>query len=129
MKTNRRHFPGLAALLSAEARRRQNAAGPRIRRTVDLGGGVTMATAFVPAGEFVMGDARAEVDEHPAARVRVDRPKRCRSAFRLSCPAWQKVYNVGFRIECEPGPAGGEVARTTISSAGTDRLPARKTRR
>ncbi|MBW8039991.1 MAG: SUMF1/EgtB/PvdO family nonheme iron enzyme [Planctomycetes bacterium] len=27
-----------------------------------------------------------------------DRPKRCRSAFRLSYPAWQKVYNVGFRI-------------------------------
>jgi formylglycine-generating enzyme required for sulfatase activity len=27
-----------------------------------------------------------------------DRPKRCRSAFRLSYPAWRKVYNVGFRI-------------------------------
>jgi len=27
-----------------------------------------------------------------------DRPKRCRSAFRLNYPAWQKVYNVGFRI-------------------------------
>ncbi|MHC4544350.1 MAG: formylglycine-generating enzyme family protein, partial [Planctomycetota bacterium] len=31
-----------------------------------------------------------------------DRPKRCRSAFRLSYPAWQKVYNVGFRIVVEP---------------------------
>jgi hypothetical protein len=31
-----------------------------------------------------------------------DRPKRCRSAFRLSYPAWQKVYNVGFRIVLEP---------------------------
>ena len=30
-----------------------------------------------------------------------DRPKRCRSAFRLSYPAWQKVYNVGFRIVIE----------------------------
>jgi formylglycine-generating enzyme required for sulfatase activity len=27
-----------------------------------------------------------------------DRPKRCRSAFRLSYPDWQKVYNVGFRV-------------------------------
>ena len=27
-----------------------------------------------------------------------DRPKRCRSAFRLSYPQWQKVYNVGFRV-------------------------------
>jgi len=30
-----------------------------------------------------------------------DRPKRCRSAFRLSYPAWQKVYNLGFRIVIE----------------------------
>jgi formylglycine-generating enzyme required for sulfatase activity len=30
-----------------------------------------------------------------------DRPSRCRSGFRLSYPAWQKVYNVGFRIVCD----------------------------
>ena len=30
-----------------------------------------------------------------------DRPQRCRSAFRLSYPAWQKVYNVGFRVILE----------------------------
>ncbi len=30
-----------------------------------------------------------------------DRPKRCRSAFRLSYPGWQRVYNVGFRIVVE----------------------------
>ncbi|MBN2316552.1 MAG: SUMF1/EgtB/PvdO family nonheme iron enzyme [Sedimentisphaerales bacterium] len=30
-----------------------------------------------------------------------DRPKRCRSAFRLSYPAWQRVHNVGFRVVCE----------------------------
>jgi formylglycine-generating enzyme required for sulfatase activity len=30
-----------------------------------------------------------------------DRPKRCRSAFRLSYPAWQRVHNVGFRVICE----------------------------
>jgi len=29
-----------------------------------------------------------------------DRPSRCRSAFRLSYPAWQGVYNVGFRVIC-----------------------------
>lgn len=35
-----------------------------------------------------------------------DRPKRCRSAFRLSYPAWRKVHNVGFRviIEAENAP-------------------------
>jgi len=30
-----------------------------------------------------------------------DRPQRCRSAFRLSYSAWQKVYNVGFRVIVE----------------------------
>ncbi|MFH1716123.1 MAG: formylglycine-generating enzyme family protein, partial [Planctomycetota bacterium] len=30
-----------------------------------------------------------------------DRPERCRSAFRLSYPAWQRVHNVGFRVVCE----------------------------
>jgi formylglycine-generating enzyme required for sulfatase activity len=34
-----------------------------------------------------------------------DRPKRCRSAFRLSYPAWQKVFNVGFRIVVEDEPS------------------------
>ncbi|MFC1498173.1 formylglycine-generating enzyme family protein [Verrucomicrobiota bacterium] len=27
-----------------------------------------------------------------------DRPKRCVSSFRLSYPAWRRVYNVGFRV-------------------------------
>jgi formylglycine-generating enzyme required for sulfatase activity len=30
-----------------------------------------------------------------------DRPMRCRSAFRISYPAWQGVYNVGFRVVME----------------------------
>jgi formylglycine-generating enzyme required for sulfatase activity len=30
-----------------------------------------------------------------------DRPKRCRSAFRLGYPAWQRVHNVGFRVVCQ----------------------------
>jgi formylglycine-generating enzyme required for sulfatase activity len=30
-----------------------------------------------------------------------DRPKRCASGFRLAYPAWQRVYNVGFRVVCE----------------------------
>lgn len=34
-----------------------------------------------------------------------DRPKRCASGFRLDYPAWQRVYNVGFRVACElPAP-------------------------
>ena len=30
-----------------------------------------------------------------------DRPQRCRSAFRLAYPPWQRVFNVGFRVVCE----------------------------
>jgi formylglycine-generating enzyme required for sulfatase activity len=30
-----------------------------------------------------------------------DRAFRCTSSFRLSYPAWQAVYNVGFRVVCE----------------------------
>jgi formylglycine-generating enzyme required for sulfatase activity len=39
-----------------------------------------------------------------------DRPERARSAFRLSYPAWQRVFNVGFRVVCE-APAPQEVKR------------------
>ena len=43
---------------------------------------------------------------HPEARIVRggswrDRPHRARSAFRLSYPAWQKVFNVGFRVVVE----------------------------
>ena len=31
-----------------------------------------------------------------------DRPQRCRSAFRLSYPPYQRVFNVGFRVVIEP---------------------------
>jgi formylglycine-generating enzyme required for sulfatase activity len=30
-----------------------------------------------------------------------DRPLRARSAFRLSYPPWQRIFNVGFRVVCE----------------------------
>jgi hypothetical protein len=34
-----------------------------------------------------------------------DRPERARSAFRLSYPAWQRIFSVGFRVVCEAAPA------------------------
>lgn len=39
-----------------------------------------------------------------------DRPRYCRSAVRLSYPAWQKVYNVGFRIVIESDEPPGRFA-------------------
>ena len=42
-----------------------------------------------------------------------DRPKRCRSAFRLSYPAWQRVFNVGFRVICELEPPNAKYLVST----------------
>ncbi|MFH1717828.1 MAG: SUMF1/EgtB/PvdO family nonheme iron enzyme [Planctomycetota bacterium] len=39
-----------------------------------------------------------------------DRPEYCRSAVRLGYPAWQKVYNVGFRIVVESDNAARRFA-------------------
>ena len=36
-----------------------------------------------------------------------DRPQRCRSAFRLGYPSWQRVHNVGFRVVCDAGVGQG----------------------
>jgi len=59
---------------AAEARRRQAAAGPAARKTIDLGRGMTLELALIPAGEFVMGSATGDVDERPLGRVRIDKP-------------------------------------------------------
>jgi len=59
---------------AAEARRRQQTAAGRWRRTIDLGGGVTMKMVLIPAGEFVMGSRGGGRDEHPPHRVMVQQP-------------------------------------------------------
>ncbi|MEI6645640.1 MAG: SUMF1/EgtB/PvdO family nonheme iron enzyme [bacterium] len=62
-------FPMDAPAASA----RQQAAGGA-DKTLELGGGVTLALKRIPAGEFVMGDLAGPSDERPRARVRVSRP-------------------------------------------------------
>lgn len=49
-----------------------------------------------------------------------DRPKRCRSAFRLGFPAWQRVHNAGFRVVVSPG---AESSRGTASLQGNITAP------
>jgi formylglycine-generating enzyme required for sulfatase activity len=58
---------------AAEAKRRQQAAAtPELK--VDLGDGLTLEMALIPAGQFVMGSAEGEVDEYPLSAVTIDRP-------------------------------------------------------
>ena len=59
---------------AAEAQRRQAAAGPLTKQTLDLGNGVSMELVLVPAGAFVMGDPNGAADEQPLTPVRVDKP-------------------------------------------------------
>jgi formylglycine-generating enzyme required for sulfatase activity len=51
-----------------------------------------------------------------------DHPKRCRSAFRLSYPAWQRVHNVGFRVVCEIETPKQKYA-VSIKDSKHDRTP------
>jgi len=40
-----------------------------------------------------------------------DRPKNCRSSFRLAYPPWQQVFNVGFRVVLEQAEKTTAAAR------------------
>ncbi|MBC8871398.1 MAG: SUMF1/EgtB/PvdO family nonheme iron enzyme [Planctomycetes bacterium] len=57
-----------------EAARRQQAAGPVTRQTIDLGDGQQIDMVLIPAGEFLMGSSIGELDELPVGRVSLDRP-------------------------------------------------------
>ena len=57
----------------SEAAARQAAGSSEIRRTIDLGEGVSMEFVLIPAGEFVMGGDR-HADELPLAKVTIDAP-------------------------------------------------------
>lgn len=56
-----------------EAGSRQAARG-EIHRTIKLGQGAELKFVYIPAGEFLMGDAKGELDEQPATRVRIEKP-------------------------------------------------------
>ncbi|MFH1268982.1 MAG: SUMF1/EgtB/PvdO family nonheme iron enzyme [Planctomycetota bacterium] len=62
------------------------------------------------------GHAGVQLDDEAADRMVVrggswyDRPKRCRSAFRLAYPPDQLVFDVGFRVICEVLDGGRSAA-------------------
>jgi formylglycine-generating enzyme required for sulfatase activity len=58
---------------AAEAQRRQ-AAGGTVQRSVDLDDGVKLDLVYVPAGQFVMGDAAGAPDERALSVVRIAKP-------------------------------------------------------
>jgi formylglycine-generating enzyme required for sulfatase activity len=65
---------------------------------------------------YAPDDGRNEVTDFGRKVVRggswYDRPKRCRSGFRLSYPAWRKVYNVGFSIVVESSEAAPKFVKS-----------------
>ncbi|MHC4215369.1 MAG: formylglycine-generating enzyme family protein, partial [Planctomycetota bacterium] len=70
------------------------------------------------------GDGRNDVESASRKVVRggswYDRPKRCRSGFRLSYPRWQRVYNVGFRLVIEADNALFELAQSPSNMSFPD---------
>ena len=66
--------------------------------------------------------AADKVDNGPSQGLKVvrggsfyDRPNRARSAFRLAYPNWQRVFNVGFRVVCEPGEKKETVINVAVA--------------
>ncbi len=59
---------------ATEAAKRQAAAGPRTKRTVELGNGVVMELTLIPSGEFVMGAACGFADEQPLTKATIEKP-------------------------------------------------------
>jgi formylglycine-generating enzyme required for sulfatase activity len=54
------------------AQARQRTLASETKRSVDLGNGVTMDLALIPAGSYVMGSSGETADERPQTKVQVD---------------------------------------------------------
>ncbi|NUQ64638.1 MAG: SUMF1/EgtB/PvdO family nonheme iron enzyme [Pirellulales bacterium] len=59
---------------ASEASLLQQANPAGARKAIDMGGGVTLSLAWIPAGQFVMGSLDGAPDERPRSVVQVNRP-------------------------------------------------------
>jgi len=74
----------------------------------DMAGNVAEWTRSMPAAyPYVEGDGRNALSSGGRRAVRggsfFDPPARCSHSLRIDYPAWQKVFNVGFRVVCDGG--------------------------
>ena len=51
-----------------------SSAGPRKRKTIDLGQGVKMEFVLIRPGKFTMGSDKGSADEKPAHQVTISKP-------------------------------------------------------
>ncbi len=74
-KPVKQNFKGSGWAFDAQtAAARQKALAPEVKRTVDLGNGVALDLALVPAGDYTMGSADGPADEQPPTKVQVGEP-------------------------------------------------------
>ena len=79
-----------------------------------------------PYGNVLPGEGDGRNDDSSIERKAVrggsffDRPKRCRSAFRLGYWSWQPVFNVGFRVVCEDRPPKKRITVGPTSGGSSD---------
>ncbi len=59
---------------ATEAKRRQASSDAQVRRTIDLGNGISLTLVRIPAGEFVIGAAAGSDRDAPPKRVRINEP-------------------------------------------------------
>jgi formylglycine-generating enzyme required for sulfatase activity len=102
---------------AAEARRRQESAGPP-SLSIPLAEGVSLELVRIPAGQFVMGQADGCPDERPVSVVTIDRPfwmgrlEITNQQFALFDPGHQSGLEYGDYIQFSPGERGWLLSRT-----------------
>ena len=100
-----------------EARRRQQAGDGPIALSIPLADGVALELVRIPAGEFVMGQADACLDERPPCRVRIAAPfwlgrfEVTNEQFALFDPSHDSGLEHGDYIQFSPGERGWTLSR------------------